>query len=85
MNSYFPDEERLEDVYISEMLPQKTGWNNPFIVDEIIRGYTAEMQDFMESVAYGREPISDFELAYQTAKIVYASYLSAEEGRRVVL
>ncbi|MDD6207340.1 MAG: Gfo/Idh/MocA family oxidoreductase [Clostridiales bacterium] len=85
MSTYFLDEERLDDVYISEMLPSKTGWNHPFVLDEIIRGYSAEMQDFMEAVAYDREPVSGFQIAYDTAKITYAAYLSAEEGRRVVL
>jgi predicted dehydrogenase len=85
MSSYFLDEERLDDVYISEMLPSKVGWNNPFILDEIIRGYSAEMQDFMEAVAYDKKPVSDFKLAYDTARITYAAYKSAEEGRRIVL
>lgn len=85
MSTYFLDEERLDDVYISEMLPSKTGWNHPFVLDEIIRGYSAEMQDFMEVVAYDREPVSDFSLAYDTARITYAAYMSAEEGRRIYL
>lgn len=45
MSTYFLDEDNLDDVYISEMLPSKTGWNNPFLEDEIIRGYTDEMRD----------------------------------------
>lgn len=85
MSTYFLDEERLDDVYISEMLPSKTGWNHPFVLDEIIRGYSAEMQDFMEAVAYDREPVSGFQLAYDTAKITYAAYMSAEEDRRIYL
>lgn len=85
MNTYFLDEERLDDVYISEMLPSKLGWNHPFVLDEIIRGYSAEMQDFMETVAYDRKPVSDFELAYETARITYAAYMSAEEGIRIEL
>lgn len=83
MSTYFLDETGLQDVYISEMLPSKTGWNNPFVVDEIIRGYSAEMQDFMEAVVFDREPVSGFRLAFDTAKITYASYLSAEAGRRI--
>lgn len=85
MSTYFLDEERLDDVYISEMLPSKTGWNHPFVLDDIIRGYSAEMQDFMESVAYDREPVAGFQVAYDTAKLTYAAYLSAEEERRVKL
>ena len=85
MSTYFLDEDNLDDVYISEMLPSKIGWNNPFLEDEIIRGYTAEMQDFMECVYYNREPLSGFDLACDTIQIIYAAYLSAELGRKVVL
>ena len=85
MDTYFLDEERLDDVYISEMLPSKTGWNHPFLEDEIIRGYKDEMRDFIESVYYDREPKSGFELAYDTIKIIYAAYKSAEAGKVVEL
>ncbi len=85
MNTYFLDEDGLDETYISEMLPSKLGWNRPFIADEIIRGYTNEMQDFMESVLYKRRPESDFTLAYDTIQVIYAAYLSAEEGRRICL
>ncbi len=84
MDTYFLDEDGLEDVYISEMLPSKTGWNHPFLEDEIIRGYTDEMRDFIESIYYGREPRSGFDLAYDTIKIIYAAYKSAELGQPVI-
>lgn len=83
LNTYFLDEEGLEDVTISEMLPQKLGWNKAFVSDEVIRGYMGELQDFVETIAYDREPISNFQLAYDTARIIYAAYQSAEEGRRI--
>lgn len=83
MSTYFLDEDRLENVYISEMLPAKTGWNNPFLEDEIIRGYTDEMRDFIEAVYYNREPKSGFTLAYDSIKIIYAAYKSSELGRAV--
>lgn len=85
LRSYMLDEDGLDQVEISEMLPSKTGWNRPFVSDEILRGYTDEIQDFMECVAYDREPESDFRLARDTIKIVYAAYLSSEAGRRVIL
>lgn len=84
MSTYFLDEDRMDDVYLSEMLPSKTGWNNPFLEDEIIRGYTDEMRDFVESVYYDREPKSGFELAYECIKIIYAAYKSAEIGQAVI-
>lgn len=82
MQTYFLDEDGMEDVYLSEMLPSKRGWNKPFIMDEIVRGYVDEMQDFMEAVFYDRKPKSDFKLAYDTARVVYAAYASAEAGCR---
>ncbi|WP_176431449.1 hypothetical protein [Anaerovirgula multivorans] len=75
----------MEDVYFSEMLSEKTGWNNVFICDEILRGYVYELQDFVECIAYGRKPVSDIDLAYETTKIMYAAYLSGSEGRKVNL
>lgn len=85
MQTYMLDEDGMENVSLSEMLPSKLGWNKPFVVDEIIRGYTDEMQDFAECVAYNREPKAGFQLAYDTIKTIYAAYLSAEAGIRVAL
>ena len=85
MSTYFLDENGLDDIYLSEMLPAKTGWNHPFIADEIIRGYTGEMQDFMEAVTTGKDPQSGFRLAYDTIRVIYAAYWSAEEGRKIEL
>jgi predicted dehydrogenase len=48
-------------------------------------GYPAELQDFVESVAIGREPISGGSLARDVVAVVYGAYLSAAEGRRVDL
>ena len=85
METYMLDEDGLEKVSLSEMLPSKTGWNRPFVEDEIIRGYADEIQDFCECVAFDRAPKSDFRLACDTIKAIYAAYLSAYEGRRIDL
>lgn len=85
METYYLDEEGLEDVYLQEMLPSKTGWVKPFVSEQIQRGYIGEMQDFIECVSTGREPLSGYALARETTKILYAAYLSGEEGRRVDL
>lgn len=85
LEAYFLDEEGIENVEFSEMLPQKTGWNKLFVCDDILRGYVYELQDFVECVAYGRKPVSGFDLAYDTIKIIYAAYQSAAEGRRIEL
>lgn len=85
VKSYYLDEEGLEDVELSEMLLTKTGWNNPFVEDETIRGFLGELQDFSECILDGREPVSGFRLACDTMRVVYAAYQSAEEGRRIEL
>lgn len=83
LDSYFLDEDGMDNVELSQWLPLKKGWNKVWVSDEIIRGYTGELQSFVESVAYDTVPASGFSLAYDTAKILYAAYVSAEEGRRV--
>ena len=85
MSTYFLDEDNLDNVYISEMLPSKIGWNKHFLEDEIIRGYTDEMRDFMEAIFYDRDPKAGFDLAYDTIRIIYAAYMSAEMGCKVEL
>ncbi|MBR5419935.1 MAG: Gfo/Idh/MocA family oxidoreductase [Lachnospiraceae bacterium] len=85
MTTYLPDEKGMEDVYLSEMLPIKTGWNYPFVSDEMLRGYYDEIQDFMEAVCFDRSSRSGFDLAYETMRVLYAAYKSSEEGRRVML
>ena len=83
LQTYFLDEDGMDDVYLSEMLPSKLGWNKVFVVDEVLRGYTAELQDFIESVSKNGEPLSGFDLAYDSIKTIYAAYWSAEEGRKI--
>lgn len=85
METYFLDEDRLADVEISEMLPSKLGWNRPFLADEFVRGYCHEMKDFIECAFHNRKPMSDFKVAYDSVRITYAAYLSAERGARVDL
>lgn len=85
METYMVDDEGMEGVYLSEMLPVVTGWNKPFVADEMLRGYCNEIVDFMGAVLEDREPEGCFELAAQVMKVTYAAYYSDEEGRRIDL
>jgi len=85
MMSYQTSEEKLADVYITEKVDRKTGWQYVCLEEEWTRGYLQEIQDFMECVATGREPLADLALAYDTIKVNYAGYWAAEEGRRITL
>jgi predicted dehydrogenase len=85
MTSYLTDEDKLAGVYITEKVDRKTGWQFVCLEEEWTRGYLQEIQDFMECVSIGRQPRADLGLAYETTKLNYAAYWSAEEGRRVAL
>lgn len=82
VDCYFLDEDRMDEIEISEMLPSKLGWNKPFAADSVIRGFLGELQDFADCIESGSEPFSGFELAYETAKVIYGAYRSAEDGER---
>ncbi len=85
MMSYQTSEEKLASVYITEKVDRKTGWQFVCLEEEWTRGYLQEIQDFMECVASGREPLSNLALAFETTRVNYAGYWAAEEGRRVTL
>ena len=58
MMSYQTSEEKLAGVYITEKVDRKTGWQYVCLEEEWTRGYLQEIQDFMECVATGRQPLS---------------------------
>jgi predicted dehydrogenase len=83
--SYLTNEEKLANVYFTEKVDRKTGWQFICLEEEWTRGYLQEIQDFMECVVSGRQPRADLALARETIKIQYAGYWSADEGRRITL
>ncbi len=85
MMSFAADASVLKDVYLTEKVETNAGWQYVLLDEEAARGYLQEAQDFLECVATGRQPLSGLDLAYETIKIIYAGYLSAEKGMRIVL
>ena len=85
MVMYHTDEDKLADVYITEKVDRKTGWQFVCLEEEWTRGYIQEIQDFMECKAYGRQPLADVSLAFDTIQATYAAYWSAAEGKRIKL
>jgi len=83
--TYMTDEQKLADVYVTEKVDRKTGWQFVCLEEEWTRGYLQEIQDFMECVATGRQPVADLDLACETTRVQYAGYWSADEGRRIRL
>ncbi len=85
MQAYFADDNGMKDVYLAEKLENKMGWQFIASDEDFARGYHSEMQDFMECVVENRMPKSGFRLAYESIRAIYASYASAETGRRIEL
>ncbi|HEV2492264.1 MAG TPA: Gfo/Idh/MocA family oxidoreductase [Terriglobia bacterium] len=78
LETYNPREELLKDVYVTEKIGTKQGWSHPAPDEDWQHGYPQEFQDFVESIAAGREPLSGAELARDTVAVLYSAYLSAE-------
>jgi predicted dehydrogenase len=85
VQAYAPDGAVFGDEYITEKIETKAGWTFPQPDEDWMTGYPAELQDFVECVALGREPLSGGPLARDVVAVIYAAYLSAAEGRRVDL
>lgn len=82
---YAPDASVWGDEYITEKVETKAGWQFPSPDEDWMRGYPQEMADFVDAVREGREPLSGALLARETVEVIYAAYVSAQEGRRVDL
>lgn len=83
LQTYFPDDIGLDSLYLTEKTQNKAGWQHIFLDEMRSRGYVDELQDFLACAATDRAPLSDFALAADTTRVIYAAYLSAEQGRRV--
>ena len=80
LETFNPKEELFKDVYVTEKIGTKQGWSHPAPDEDWQHGYPQEFQDFMESIAADREPLSGIALAQVTMAVLYAGYLSAERG-----
>jgi predicted dehydrogenase len=78
LETYNPREDILKDVYVTEKIGTKQGWNHPAPDEDWQHGYPHEFQDFMESIAVNRPPLSGGKLARDTIAALYSAYLSAE-------
>jgi predicted dehydrogenase len=85
VRAYAPDPSVYQAEYVSEKIETKAGWSYPSPDEDWMQGYPQELQDFAEAVAYDRAPKSDGRLGRDVVEVVYAAYMSADEGRRVDL
>jgi len=82
---YSPEGNIFGSEYITEKVETKAGWQFPSPDEDWMRGYPQELEDFIQAMIEDREPISGLDLAYETVKVIYGAYLSAETGRKVEL
>lgn len=80
LETYNPREAGFNDIYVTEKIGTKQGWNHPAPDEPWMHGYPQEFQDFAESIFYDREPASGLELARDTIAAIYAGYVSAERN-----
>jgi len=85
MMSYAADALVLKNVYLTEKVETNAGWQHVLLDEHAARGYLQEAQDFMECAVSGHQPLSGLDLAYETIRVIYAGYLSAEKGMRITL
>jgi predicted dehydrogenase len=75
----------FEDEYLVEKTETKEGWSFPAPDEDAVTGYPEELRDFIHAIAAGGAPRSGLMLACDVMAVVYAAYLSAEQGREVDL
>ena len=80
---YAPDPGIFGEEYINEKLSTKAGWNYPSPDEDWMGGYPQELEDFIDCILHGRQPISGLDLAEDTVKVIYSAYLAAEKGQRI--
>jgi len=80
---YGPSEAALGNEYLAEKISTRAGWNFASPDEHWASGYPQELQDFVSCVTEDREPLSGWLLARDVTAVIYAAYVSAEEGRRV--
>lgn len=82
--AYNPKALQLDGVDVNYGLSTHEGWLYAAPDENWQFGYQSEMQDAMESISHGRAPASGLELACDTIEVVYAGYLSAEQGGKSI-
>ena len=81
--AYTPDGRYFATEYLVEKAETKEGWSFPAPDEDAVTGYQEELRDFVGAVATGQLPKSDLMLATDVLAVVYAGYVSAQQGARL--
>jgi predicted dehydrogenase len=85
IRAFAPDAAVWGEAYLMEKVDHKGGWSYPNVDEHWMLGYDREIRDFVEAVAEDRPPLSTADLGRDVVQVIYAAYLSAEQGRCVDL
>jgi predicted dehydrogenase len=85
LETYAADAEAFGNEYFTEKLETRAGWNRPSCDEDWFRGFAQETADFVQAIRSGKAPHSGIDLAVDCVDVIYAAYVSSEEGRRVQL
>lgn len=85
MLTYAPDAAVFAGQYLREKAETSVGWQFVSPDEAFAQGYYAEMEDFCTAIATGCTPLSGAMLGGDVALVLYAAYLSAEQGSWVDL
>lgn len=85
LRGYAPNDKVLEGEYVMEKASTAAGWNTFLPAEDESSGHAAMCRDFALAVAEGRAPLASGDLGAEVTRVVYAAYVAADEGRRIVL
>jgi predicted dehydrogenase len=85
VRTFSPEPDAFGAERFPDRLETRAGWNQPSCDEDWFRGFSQEMLDFASAVRAGKQPLSGIQLAVDCVDVIYAAYVSAEEGRRVSL
>jgi predicted dehydrogenase len=80
MQTYNPDENNFNDIYVVEKTGTKQGWSFISPDEAWFNGYQHEMEAFYRTAAYGDHLESNSALASDVIATIYAGYVSAERN-----
>jgi len=83
--AYAPEGTIFGDEYIVEKIETKGGWSQPSPDEDWMQGYPQEVADFVYAIREKRPAKVGIAIARETTLVLYAAYVSAEEGCRVEL
>jgi len=85
VKTFSPEPIAFGDERFPERLETRAGWNHPSCDEDWFRGFSQELSDFVACIRAGKQPLSSLQLAVDCVDVIYAAYVSAEQGRRVSL